>query len=400
MTMRAERPLAGITVVEHASDVAAQYCGRQLAVLGATVIKVEPPGGIAMRTEPPLLCDDPPRGVLFEYLNFGKRAVTCDLSSAQGKEEFRSLLARADVLLDDTPAAERKDVLAPANVHEAFPSLVYASVLPFGAHGERAGYIATDLNLQHAGGEGFLMPNGLALERFPDRPPVKVHGHFAEYVGGMSAVSAVLAAVYARDDAGGQFVDISVQDANVSIGCFAVQRLGDGIMETRHARSFKYGGVLECRDGYVEVLVLEQHQWEKLVEVMGSPEWACAAQLSDPLERGRRGAEINSHLRAWARTQTVRELVEKGQALGVPVSPYNDAAAVLGSDAVSGRGNFQPRQLGGNLSAVPVFVAPYKFPHAPLQLGQGIGCAGADNIPLLGEGCGSALLATRPAERL
>jgi crotonobetainyl-CoA:carnitine CoA-transferase CaiB-like acyl-CoA transferase len=153
-------------------------------------------------------------------------------------------------------------------------------------------------------------------------------------------------------------------------------------METRHARSFKYGGVLECSDGYVQVLVLEQHQWEKLVELMGTPQWALAPELRDPLERGRRGAEINRHLRAWARTQTVRALVEQGQALSVPLAPYNDAGTVLGGDALSKRGNFQPVAWGSNLEAA-TFVAPYKFPQSPLSLGQGIGAPGADNAAYL-----------------
>ena len=142
------------------------------------------------------------------------------------------------------------------------------------------------------------MPNGLTLETFPERPPVKIYGHFAEFIGGTSATCAALSALLVRDEVGGQFVDVSVQDANISVGCFAIQRLGDGVLETRHGRSFKYGGVLECSDGHVGVLTLEQRQWEGLVKLMGEPEWALEAALGDPLERSRRGAEINRHLRA------------------------------------------------------------------------------------------------------
>src|SRR5437763_304283 len=148
-----------------------------------------------------------------------------------------------------------------------------------------------------APGDGNLMPNGLTLETFPDRPPVKIYGHFAEFMGGTSATCAALSALLVRDEVGGQFVDVSVQDANISVGCFAIQRLGEGVLENRHGRSFKYGGVLECSDGYVGVLTLEQRQWEGLVKLMGDPEWALDPALKDPLERSRRGAEINKHLR-------------------------------------------------------------------------------------------------------
>ncbi len=378
-----ELPLRGITVVDNGQEVAAQYCGRLLATLGATVIKVEPPGGCAMRSQPPLLVQEPPRGVLFEYLSLGKQSVTCDLSSSKGRSDFQALLARADVLLDDTPVMQRGDLLSPQAVHAAFPALVHVSVLPFGAIGERAKFKGREINLLHAGGEGFLMPNGLALERQPDRQPVKIHGHFAEFVGGMSAVSATLAAVFARDEAGGQFVDVSVQDANISVGCFAIQRMGEGVMETRHTRSFKYGGVLECQDGFVELLVLEQHQWEALVQLMGSPQWAMVDELKDPLERGRRGAQINEGLRAWSRGLTVADMVAKGQAMRVPIAPYNEGSVVLHSDELSQRGNFAPTHLHGGVS-VPAFVAPFKFPQSPLQAGVGIGPPGADNARLLG----------------
>jgi len=56
---------------------------------------------------------------------------------------------------------------------------------------------------------------------------------------------------------------------------------------------------LECSNGYVQVLTLEQRQWEGLVKLMNEPAWALDPALRDPLERGRRGAEINRHLREW-----------------------------------------------------------------------------------------------------
>jgi hypothetical protein len=65
------------------------------------------------------------------------------------------------------------------------------------------------------------------------------------------------------------------------------------------------------------------------------------------------------------------------------MAPYNDADAVLSSDAVSQRGNFEPIELDGGVAA-KVFIAPYKFPQSPLSLGQGVGPAGADNAAFLG----------------
>ncbi len=373
-------PLAGFTVVEHAQGEAASYAGRMMTVMGATVIKVEPPGaGTALRRAEPLLTQEPAASALFHYLNAGKQFVTCDAASADGQALMSGLLARADMLIDDTAVSCRAAIgLEPESVARRYPQLVFLSVLPFGAFGAHADYRAYELNLFHAGGEGYLMPNGLTLETFPERPPVKIYGHFAEIIGGTSAVCAGVSALLVRDEGGGQFVDVSVQDANVSVGCFAVQRLGDGVLEDRHGRSFKYGGVLECSDGYVGVLTLEQRQWEGLVKLLGEPAWALDPALRDPLERSRRGAEINKHLRAWAKTQRVDDVVSKGQALSVPLAKYNEAGDLLASAQSQARGLFAPLELPG-FGSVSAFTAPFQLDGRSLAATRAAVGPGADN---------------------
>ena len=92
---------------------------------------------------------------------------------------------------------------------------------------------------------------------------------------------------------------MSVQDAVLSVGAFALQRLGDGSLEHRSTRRFRYGGVFEAQGGFVELLTLEDRQWMALVELLGRPAWAQDEALRDPLERSRRGDEINRHIREW-----------------------------------------------------------------------------------------------------
>jgi crotonobetainyl-CoA:carnitine CoA-transferase CaiB-like acyl-CoA transferase len=383
MSGHRDDPLAGITVIEHAEGVAASYAGRMLAALGASVIKIEPPReGAALRRAAPPLTAAPEVSALFHYLNSGKRFVTCTLETGRGRDLLDELLSRAALLIDDTPVAQRPQLaLDPETIAARFPALVHLSVLPFGALGGHAGYSACELNVLHAGGEGYLMPNGLTLETFPDRGPVKIYGHFAELIGGTSATVAALAALAAREASGGQFVDVSVQDANVAVGCFAVQRLGEGVLENRRERSFKYGGVLECSDGYMGVLTLEQRQWEGLIELMGNPPWALDPALRDPLERGRRGAEINRHLRAWAKTQRVDDVVQRGQALSVPLAKYNTPADILRSEQIKARHVFEPLAVS-SLGTVPAFTAPIQLDGRALTLGHGAAAPGADNAEI------------------
>jgi crotonobetainyl-CoA:carnitine CoA-transferase CaiB-like acyl-CoA transferase len=332
--------LHGIRVVEHSSGAAAAYAGRLLSSLGAETVLVEPPGGSPLRREPPFLGPERNISAVFAYLSSGKETVSADA--------LPGLLADADVLIDDTPVAERAACgLDPEDVLASRANLVYVSVLPFGAVGPKASWIGSELNVFHASGEGFLLPNGLSAELFPDRPPLKIHGHFAEMQGGVAAAFAALASLACRDSVGGQFVDVSSQDATIAVGAFAVQRFGDGAVEHRTTRSFRYGGVIECADGYVELLTLEDRQWTALVELMGSPDWAADPAFGDASERSRRGAEINAQIRAWARRQRVGEVVEQAQTLGVPMASYHTPAAALASEHNRARGLFTAAEIAG-----------------------------------------------------
>lgn len=384
---KSDAPLTGVTVIEHGQGVSASYAGRLLALMGATVIKIEAIGGDSLRRNAPKLQEEFDGDALFAYLNVNKSGVTLNLSSSPGHALLYELLGRADVFLDDThPAGRRALGIAPDEVCRAHPELIYASVLPFGALGPHSEYKGYELNVFHSGGEGYLLPNGLALELFPDRPPVKIYGHFAEFNGGTSAVCAVLAALLVQDQIGGQLVDVSVQDANVAISCFALQRLGEGVLEHRHARSFQYGGVLECADGYVQLLTLEQHQWEGLVKLMGAPAWALEPDLNDPIKRARRGREINQHIRAWAKLQRVTDVVQHGQALDVPLAKYVGPKDIMESEQTRARDMFVPVQMAG-LGALPMLMAPFQYT-LPDEM---VGCAprpGADNARILCEWLG------------
>src|SRR5213592_3058028 len=100
-------PLTGIRVIELA-DEQAEYCGLTLAGLGAEVVKVEPPGGSPTRRIGPFYEDreDPERSLFFWQYNRGKRSIVLDLRQERDREQFRSLVATADVLLESTPRGE------------------------------------------------------------------------------------------------------------------------------------------------------------------------------------------------------------------------------------------------------------------------------------------------------
>jgi len=358
-------PLAGLRVSVRASGVAAAYAARLLATLGGTVTLLEPEDGSPLRQEPPLLPGGTSALFAFHTTGFACRTLV------PGSAEFGAALSESDIFIDDTPLAERAGLgLDEAAIAARHPDLIHVSVLPFGAYGPKADWRGEEINVLHASGEGYLLPNGLTVEQFPDRPPVKVHGHFSEMQGGVAAALGALSALWVRPELGGQFVDIASQDATLSVGAFAIQRLGDGSVEHRVERSFRYGGVIPCADGYVELLTLEQRQWDGLVKLLGNPEWAQDPELSDSVIRSRRGPEINAHIRKWFKTQRVDDVVAAGQKLSVPLARYYTPAEVLADRHEAHRGLFQTVPVPG-AGDLPVAVAPYHIDGAPLVLKGG-----------------------------
>ena len=365
-------PLAGYRVFERSRGAAAAYAGRMLATLGATVILLEPKGGSPLRLAPPWLDEAEQQSALFAYLSVGKRSLLCDLETEAGKRLFDQQLKTADIFIDDTPVAEREALgLTPAVVADKFPTLIHVSLLPFGASGPKAHWDGEELNVVHSGSEGYLLPNGFAQESFPDRAPLKMYGHFAEYQGGVYAAVAALSALWAVPVSGGQYIDISSQEAILLCGAYAMQRLGDGSLEHRSTRKFRYGGVFETRDGFIQLLTLEDRQWQGTVELLGNPEWAQAEWLKDPLERSRRGDEINRHIREWMAQHPVAEIVSRAQELGVPAAKYHSPADVMSGEQEAFRGLFQKQTLEDGREA-EILLAPFQFKYSPLHFSGGV----------------------------
>ena len=338
--------LPNLTVLELASLIPGPYCGKLLASLGAAVIKAEPPsrGDPARRRGPfPDDIPHPERSGLYLYLNTGKQSVTLNLADAAGTDLLRRLVSKADAVIHDyAPAAAAAVGLDNASLRAANPDAVIAAVTPFGSSGPYANYRAGHLATFHAGGEGWLLPNGLALDTFPHRPPLAAGGNMGDYQAGLAAAVGALAAIRRQLDAAdnpdprGQTVDASAQEAQLSLGYMPIQRReSEGITETRFSRYFRVGGVMPAADGYVELLTLEPRQFEGLLAFMGHPDWASPDLFRDP---ARYGPELNRRMREWFARHTREWLYAAGQAHGVPIAPYYTPAEVFHSPQQRARG--------------------------------------------------------------
>jgi CoA:oxalate CoA-transferase len=191
-------PLAGISVVECGEGVSAAFGARMMALLGARVIKVEPPQGDLTRGRGPFFNDtpDPENSGLFLYLNSGKRGVTLDLTDRRGRAALDDLVSDADILIHNIPASERAACAIEGKaLSMRHPRLIVAGISRYGDFGPRSHFKAYELNTIHASGSAILNPY---LCESPDLPPLKYFGAQAEFQAGMHAAVAALGALMYR----------------------------------------------------------------------------------------------------------------------------------------------------------------------------------------------------------
>lgn len=337
-----EKALSDVSVLDFTHYVAGPYCTKLLADLGARVVKVEAPGrGDPARSYGPFPGDvpHPEMSGLFLFLNTNKRSVTLDPALPTGRELFVRLVSQADVLVEDTQPGTMKELgLGYHTLKEINPRLVYVSITPYGQDGPKALWRAYHINSFHASGEGYTLPGGIGHALFPQRAPITAGVHLGEYDAGLLAASATVAALYAREIWGeGQHVDVSKQEATLALNRLThAQFLGQGIATDR-SRSYEYGGIYPCRDGYVVLYPREDRHWKALVEIMGKPELAEDQRFHTRAARIQHGAEVNRLLGEWTSNLSKEEIYYRVAPSGCPAAFFATPEEVFRSPQLEAR---------------------------------------------------------------
>jgi crotonobetainyl-CoA:carnitine CoA-transferase CaiB-like acyl-CoA transferase len=200
------QPLSGLLVLDFSTLLPGPLASLMLAEAGAEVIKIERPGGEEMRSFAPIWEGE---SAAFGLLNRGKKIVTLDLKTAEGREALKPMLARADILLEQfRPGVMDRLGLGFDALHKDYPRLVYCSISGYGAKGPRAGEAGHDIN--YIGNTGLL-----DLQPGPVTAPVVPPMLVADIAGGtFPAVINILLALRSRDQTGkGVHLDIAMTDA-------------------------------------------------------------------------------------------------------------------------------------------------------------------------------------------
>jgi len=325
-------PLADIQVCDLTQNLAGPYCSQILADLGATVIKIEPPGGDMARAWGPPFWGT--RSALYLSVNRGKRSIVVDLKSKEGLEVVTRIARRSDVFLQASrPGVAARLGIDYAAIRELRPDVIYLSVSAYGPTGPMSGQPGYDPLMQAY--TGLMSTTG-----YEGGPPTRVGGAVVDYGTGMWAAIAVLAALRRRDMSGeGAELDAALLDTTLGwvsyhvTGYLATGRvpgpMGSGVPAIAPYQAFP------TSDGHVMIAAGNDPLFGRLCEALGLQALANDPRfLTNPLRSANHGSLIPL-IEARTRTHTTAELLDLTMRHTVPCSAIRNIAEVVADPQVA-----------------------------------------------------------------
>ena len=335
--------LENLVILDLTRVLAGPYCTMLLADMGAKVIKIEiPKGGDDTRAYPPFRKNrnGDQESLYFANINRNKNGITLNLKSEEGKEIFRRLVKKADIVVENyRPGVMDKLGLGYDALKEINPRLIYGSVSGFGNTGPyrlRPGY---DILAQAMGG---LM----AITGAAGGPPTRVGSAIGDLLGGLHLTIGLLAAVNARNLTGaGQRVDISLMDAVIAATeNTAIKYLESGEIPTRMGN--RYAAVspydaFQVKDGKIIIAAGNQRLYEKLcTEILHRPDMITDPRFTDMPGRLKNQDAIQEVIESVLADKTMDEAVELVLSKGIPAGPIYDISQILQDPQVRSREMF------------------------------------------------------------
>lgn len=320
------RPLDGITVLSLEHAIAAPFCTRQLADLGARVIKVERPGvGDFARNY-----DERVKGMAshFVWTNRSKESLTLDLKSREASEVLARLLPQVDVLVQNlAPGAAARLGLSFEALHEQYPGLIVCDISGYGAGGPYEHKKAYDLLIQSE--SGFVSVTGSANE------PAKAGCSIADISAGMYAYSHILSALLQRGKTGkGSHIDLTMLESMVEwMGFPLYYAFEDAPAPVRagaaHASIYPYGPFLAGNGKTIMLGLQNEREWKTFCDlVLEKPELATDARfVSNSMRTANRDVLRDLIIQAFAAYDD-EQIIERLEKAGIANARVNDMKAV------------------------------------------------------------------------
>ncbi|HEX8042533.1 CaiB/BaiF CoA-transferase family protein [Candidatus Deferrimicrobium sp.] len=357
--------LAGIRVLDLSLQLPGPFCTMMMADYGADVVKIDEPNP---RVRNPFAAEEPGTGPVDRYLNRGKRSVTINLKTEEGKAIFLRLAATADVVVEGfRPGVVQRLGIDYDAVSSVNPKIIYCSISGFGQDSPMRDVPGHDINyLSYAGALGLCGRKG----GDPTLLPVQLGDVFG---GSMMALTGILMALLGRERTGkGRLVDISMTDgALASLVMPAASYLCGGVPQERGSLPltgmFPCYEVYRCADGgYLSVGALEAWFWKALTSALGREDLAGKQYAT-----GAEGESVKEELRAVFLTLSRDEWMKRLAGIDACVSPVLDFPEALAHPNASSRRMVldvesplggTDRQLGMPIKIAGVPEAPRRAP--------------------------------------
>jgi crotonobetainyl-CoA:carnitine CoA-transferase CaiB-like acyl-CoA transferase len=374
MNMKA---LDDITVLDISENISGPYCAKLLAAFGAEVIKVERPGiGDRARYGDGISGDGNhlEKSPLFLYLNTGKKGVVLDLYTQKGRDIFRNLSKRADVVVENhMPGTLAKLGIGYEDLRKDNPGLVMVSITDFGQTGPYRYYRGGRLVGYAMGGYTYL--NGESR-----REPLAGAGEQPAYQGGVAGYIGALSALFKREHSGeGDHVDVSIMECMAHLHQYTLsayefsgkiqKRLGNRHLLTHPVT------IYPCRDGYFVISAVTDDQAERLLTLMGMQALIQDHRFKTGRCRLIHADEFDALVSSWFKVRTRIEIARLCGEWRVPGAAVNSMADMINDPHFAHRRFFKyiDHPVAGLL---PYADAPFKMSKTP---------ALTDRAPFLGE---------------
>ncbi|MBL8570714.1 MAG: CoA transferase [Phreatobacter sp.] len=329
-------PLAGLRVLDLTQIYNGPYATFLMAMAGAEVIKVEPPGGEFLRRRDARSG----AGVPFAMLNANKRSISLNLKTPRGRDMLLDLVRQADVVAENfAPGVMDRLGLGYEALRAINPRIIYASGSGYGSEGPYRDYPAMDLTVQ-------AMSGVMSITGFSENAPVKSGAALCDFFGGVHLYGAITTALFARERSGrGCRIEVAMLEAVYpslasSIGMTYGER-DDIPIRTGN----RHGGLSLCpynvypaSDGFVAIICNSDKHWLCLVDAMARPDLKGDARMATMRDRVAHMDEIDGLIAKWTSSQSRDELFTRLAAFRVPSAPVRDLPEVIADPHMHERG--------------------------------------------------------------
>lgn len=363
----AMQPLKGVRVLD--LTTINPFTDTEFSDYGAEVIKVERPGsGDSIRDYPPFRDGV---SVYHCYTDRGKKSITLNLRSDEGREILKELVKDADILVENFKAGTMEKMgLGYEELARLNPALVYGKLSSYGGVGPQKDYIAYDIAIQAQ--TGIMDATG-----YPDGEPSRVGCYVSDHLSCTYLGTAIIMALYhAKKTGRGQRVEVSMFEAVLSVMGEKVAALncGQNASRTGHLHdAYAPYDILPCRDGYAALAVTSDSQWQAFCAAFGKDEWAADPGFAENAARRAHYLEdLRGRLVTLFADMTRREITERCRGAGVPAGPVNTMEEAIASPQTAAR-RMMPlvhdQRIGDVVTVGRVIRFGEEFTSAPL-LGQ------------------------------